>query len=107
LNRQNEYEKYVNQKRQDATFNIGQKVLVRRFPKKKGLSKKLFHTFYGLYIIVQKKSDVNYIVEAKRRNKTYRETVHIKKLKPCYDAVDDITKLEAEPSNSNPSDHLP
>ncbi|OXA48991.1 Transposon Ty3-I Gag-Pol polyprotein [Folsomia candida] len=47
---QNEYARRYDQHRQDHNFEIGDKVLYRKYPQSKGLNPKLFAFFYGRYV---------------------------------------------------------
>jgi hypothetical protein len=75
--------------RRDGDFSIGEKVLLRKFVKKKNLSSKLMHYYYGPYVIVHKVFDVNFVIEAKVGKRVHKETVHIDKLKPYYERSDE------------------
>jgi hypothetical protein len=66
-------------------FRIGQQVLIRKVIKKKNLSSKLLCYYYGPYEVLEKLTDVNYVIQAKRRNRLYRETVHVEKMKPYHE----------------------
>jgi len=103
---QQQYAKYVDEKHRTATYNIGDQVLLRRHVIKKGLSSKLFHHFFGPYTVIDQTSNVNYVIEAKRRGKTYIETVHIDKLKPYYERVDAETTTQLDSKHpSQPEDN--
>ena len=93
--------KYYNEHRRVVNFELGTKVLLRKFVKKKGISSKLFHHYYRPYVIVDKIGEVNYVIEAKRNTKAYRETVHVEKLKPYYERKNGdeeimVNKIEKE-----------
>lgn len=112
---QQSYAKYFNEKRQEKDFDIGSQVLVRKVYKKKGLSAKLFHHYYGPYTVIEKTSNNNYKVQAKSGKKFITETVHVEKLKPYYSRElhnnttsthrkDTLSRPTSPPSSINTSD---
>jgi len=84
---QDKYAEYHNKKRMEISFEIGDKVLVRKIKRRKGCSPKLMHYYYGPYTVVQKVSEVNYIVEAQKKNSARRETVHVEKMKLYFERI--------------------
>jgi hypothetical protein len=82
---QDRYTNFHNQSRKEITYQIGEMVLIRKFMKRKGISIKLLHYYYGPYKVVEKISNVNFVVEAKKGNKVFRETVHVDKMKRYYE----------------------
>jgi hypothetical protein len=92
---QNKNAERLNTHRRDGEFSIGDQVLLRKFVKKKNLSSKLMHYYYGPYVIVQKVSDVNFVIEAKVGKRVHRETVHIDKLKPYYERSEEEEEIQS------------
>ena len=85
---QQEYAKYYNSKRLPVPFKVGDKVLVRRFLQRQGLSRKLFHFYYGPYCISEKVSDVNYKILPCSNPVAEPEVIHVDKLKIYFPRVE-------------------
>jgi len=49
--------------------------------------------YFGPYIVMDKISKVNYIVEARIGKKVFRETVHVEKIKPYFSREVDEFKI--------------
>ena len=86
---------YYDVRHPEKKYTIGQKVLVWTPFRRKGLSEKLLHCWYGPYIIVEQKGPVNYKVKLlvthlsvgtraqfKRRGVYINDVVHICRIKP-------------------------
>lgn len=98
--------KYANTRRKHVTYNVGDKVLVRKFVNVKGKSKKLFFNYIGPYIIKKLENDVNYVIEAKIGKRMHRETIHVDKLKLYHERSNEILPTsdnshESEPNHEN------
>ncbi|KZR96123.1 Uncharacterized protein APZ42_009714, partial [Daphnia magna] len=60
---QSRQKKRFDHRRRDASFAVGDLVLVYRPIKKKGRATKLLHRYFGPYKIVRRVSDLDYIVQ--------------------------------------------
>ncbi|RWS19116.1 pol polyprotein-like protein, partial [Leptotrombidium deliense] len=93
-----------------TTYKIGDLVLVKCPIRKKGLSEKLLHNYYGPYKIIKQITPVDYKVENQRPSKRKRltiDTVHISRMKPFIteddDLLDDVTEMVNDALHNNGS----
>lgn len=60
------------------------------------------HYYYGPYIIVEQKSEVNFVIEAKHGRKVRRERTHVDKLKLYHEqGCNDNTEANDQDANSD------
>lgn len=98
---------YYNRNRQAVSFKVGDVVMLRKDKRKKGYSPKLFRYWYGPYEIKERISDVNFVLEAERRGKTYKETVHAEKLKHYIQRQPEEADAQENPEvESNDEDNV-
>lgn len=68
-------------------FELGQKVWVYTPKTRKGLSRKLLHTWHGPYRIIKKLSPAHYLLRTATNNRV-TTTVHVNRMKPYFDPND-------------------
>ncbi|KAK9731008.1 Integrase core domain [Popillia japonica] len=83
---QRDKERY-DKKHKEVSFNIGDKVKVRTPLRQVGKSEKLFPKYFGPYTVVEKRSDVNYVIETGSGNRRKRDVIHVSRIVPYYDPV--------------------
>ena len=70
--------------RRHVEYKVGQQVLLYSPARKVKRCFKLDGHYLGPYTIVEKRSDLNYVIEIPHKTGSSRETVHIQRLKPFY-----------------------
>ncbi|KAK9712801.1 RNase H-like domain found in reverse transcriptase [Popillia japonica] len=81
---QRDKERY-DKKHTEVSFNIGDKVKVRTPLRQVGKSEKLLPKYFGPYTVVEKRSDVNYVIETGSGNRRKRDVIHVSRIVPYYD----------------------
>ena len=76
---------YYDKKRQEMSFNIGDKVLIYTPKRKKGKTTKLLHCYHGPYTVIDIKSPVVYEIQLSPRRK---DVVHVSRMKQYYERRD-------------------
>lgn len=69
--------------RKSVTYATDDLVWIYRPDRKKGRSEKLLHRYHGPYKIVQKISDLNYVITLVGGRRKNQLRVHVSSLKPC------------------------
>lgn len=82
---QNSQKQNFDKKRQQISFQPGDKVLLLNDNVPKDKNKKLSPKYVGPYSIVKKINDLNYIINMEKFNKATEEVVHISKLKRFFE----------------------
>ena len=104
---------YNNAKITHRTYQVGDLVPLWTPPKLitpdrpvqgRGLTTKLLHQWHGPYEILERISDVDYLIENARGNRRKVDTVHVRRLKPHIEAADvEYYRRPPEQSESNQS----
>ncbi len=101
---QNKQAEVYNQKRRHVGYNVGDKVLLRKFVRKQGRPLKLQNLFYGPYTVIEQSanSKLNYLLEYKTKRKTHHVWAHVEKLRPFIERNEEI--LQFTPTKDNTLD---
>lgn len=77
------------QRRRETILRVEDKVLLHRPVRKKGSSEKFLHRCLGLFRIVRRLSNLNYVSLPPCHRKPHCDTLHVSKLKPFYERADE------------------